>query len=240
MSGIRAASLHRLVNLLIDSGAAYCFQDCEAFPGFAIYVPLLGELIHEDVDKVVGDLRRVTRPFMRCRPQENGPFVYFNEIIEPDRFEAAIIAILGNLDGYADVLYASGRKHKDIPAFPMLSLDEHDEGSTGECIRRACLVEVSYAANRVREFGRPLNADERRESYGRVMPEYEPLVREAEQLALRIVRLRAIQRERAHPVERQHKNDWLKRSGREGRPVLESYAFNGLAIATVVPPQAAN
>ena len=57
MSGIRAASLHRLVNLLIDSGAAYCFQDNEAFPGFAIYVPLLGELIHEDVDKVVGDLR---------------------------------------------------------------------------------------------------------------------------------------------------------------------------------------
>ena len=225
MSGIRAASLHRLVSLLIDSGAAYCFQDCEAFPGFAIYVPLLGELIHEDVDKVVGDLRRVTRPFMRCRPQENGPFVYFNEIIEPDRFEAAIIAILSNLDGYEDVFHASGRKRKDIPAFPMLSLDEHDEGSTGECIRRACLVEVSYAANRVRESARPLNADERREFYGRVMPEYEPLVREAEQLALRIVRSRSL---------------WIARKGsvREERQVLESYAFNGLAIATVVTPQA--
>ena len=255
MSGICAAPLNRLITLMVDAGAAYYHLDEETLPAFVIYVPLLGELTHKDTRKVITDLKRTTRPFLQCIACEVGLYVHFNEITELYRFEAAVVATLGDLPAYECAVGIPAEKRAETPSFPVLSVSAFDEGSVGECIRRVCVAEVSHAASRVRKLARPLTATERSEFCRRVMPEYEPVVREAEQLALRIVRMDTIVRARRDPVESHERDEWLRDCGYMSQPLIRpirgercdtecktalvSHAISGLAIATSVTPEAA-
>ena len=224
MAGVRAQPLKRLLSLLGDAGAAHYRLDEENRPYFVLYTPLLGGLIQEETSKVVTDLRRTSRPFLGCDARESGPLLCFNEIVSTSRFETALLDVLGGLCSYERVVCDSEPGSVGHSPFPTLSLSEIDEDPIGELVRRTCLTEVSYVANRVRKLSRPLDTSERLNYYSKVLPEYEPLIREAEELALRIVRLQSVLKGRVStPTERQQVESRSKMRRRDERAVRVLY-----------------
>ena len=198
MSGIRADPLKRLLNLLIDAGAAYYYCDADSRAYFTLFMPLLGELTHRETGLIANDLTRTTRPYTRRAALQTRFVLRFGEVVNLERFDATVCDVLSDLVGYEQLLppevderappTASGYKM----VFPIVSLNVWDEDSRHDQLREASLLEISHAAYLVRSEARLLSPAERKRSHDRVMPEYRALVCEAEKLALRVVRVHSM------------------------------------------------
>ena len=198
MSGIRADPLKRLLNLLIDAGAAYYYCDANSMAYFTLLRALLGELTHREAGLIANDLTRTTRPYTRRAAQQTRFVLRFGEVINFERFDAAVYDVLSDLVGYEQLLPPeAGERAPPTTSgykmvFPIVSLDVWDEDSRHDQLREASLLEISHAAYIVRSKARLLSPAERKRSHDRVMPEYRALVCEAEKLALRVVHVQSL------------------------------------------------
>ena len=215
MSGIRADPLKRLLNLLIDAGAAYYYCDANSMAYFNLFMPLLGELTHRETGLIANDLTRMTRPYTRRAAQQTRFVMRFGEIINFERFDAAVYDVLSDLVGYEQLLPPEdgGRVTPTSPnhrmIFPIASLDTWSGDPRHDQLREANLLEISHAAYIVRSSERLLSPTERKKSHDSVMPEFRPLVCEAEKLALRIVRVKTLLSQDATETH----DEWLTTRG---------------------------
>ena len=215
MSGIRTDSLKRLLNLLIDAGAAYYYCDANSMAYFTLFMPLLGELTHKETGLIANDLTRTTRPYTRRAAQQTRFVLRFGEIINFERFDAAVHDVLSDLVGYEQLLPPEDDERAPPTTasykmiFPIVSLDVWDQDPRHDQLREMSLLEISHAAYIVRSKERLLSPAERKRSHDRVMPEFRALVCEAEKLALRVVRVQSLLSEDAAEVH----NEWLVTRG---------------------------
>ena len=163
MSGIRADPLKRLLNLLIDAGAAYYYCDADSRAYFTLFMPLLGELTHRETGLIANDLTRTTRPYTRRAARQTRFVLRFGEVVNLERFDATVYDVLSDLVGYEQLLppevnerappTTSGYKM----VFPIVSLNVWDEDSRHDQLREASLLEISHAAYTVRSEARLLS-----------------------------------------------------------------------------------
>ena len=221
---MNANSLKRLLDLLIDTGAARYYRDEQGDLNFALFVPLLGELTLEATDEVTSNLLASTKPFVNGTSRQAGHTLCFISISNKQRFDAALRGVLCRLSGYEPLITPKPFVSGDHRSFPTVTADQWDVGSLDETAREASLLAIGYVAYDVRRFGQLLPPGERKTHSTRVMPEFEGLMREAEQLAFRIVRLQRLQ---SIVVPDDH-SEWLTARGFHQRPVR--YERSGLNI----------
>ena len=164
---------------------------------------------------IANDLGRTTRPYTRRAAQQTRFLLRFGEIINLERFDAAVHDVLSDLVGYEQLLppeddgQTSSATASYEMVFPIVSLDVWDQDSRHDQLREASLLEISHAAYTVRTKERLLSPSERKSSHDRVMPEFRALVCEAEKLALRVVRIQSLLSGDTAEIH----NEWLNARG---------------------------
>ena len=209
MSGIRARPHQRLLDLLIDTGAASFYRDRQDNTNFSLFMPLLGELTLEGTDELITDFTCLTRPFMRQEAERLGNTLSFRYITHPSRFDEAMRSGLADLNGYDQRVPPEPRRRDAALSFPLIEWEDWHRDTPGERARDASLLGVGYAAFRVRKEERLLDEAEREKLCRQLLPEYNALLREAEELALRVVRLNAI----CSNGTNEDYNEWLSSRG---------------------------
>ena len=258
MPGARATPHERLLTLLVDAGAAfYYIQPKRGTRDFELYLPLLLELAVENKEALVADLKRRTRPFVRAVTRLDYMRMSFYSVLNEERFEMALLSALGDLETYKrPIEFPVTAAPCKVARFPTMTLASEGAYSPDEIALQICRCQVALAAHMVRTRRRGLSLVEKRRLHVTVLPEYVPLLSEAQWLALRIVRFQSIQAVWEDPVESTERSDWLRDCGYMPQPLIRpvrgercdteretalvSHAISGLAISTSVTPQAPN
>ena len=236
MSGIRATPLQRLLVLLADAGAAYYVRRGEDGPtNFELHMPLISELVLGDERTLKIALARVTKPFANSIPYLDAPTMIFCTVKDVTRFETALLSVLHHLPGYEQLTEVSNTSSfSGGSIFPLLPRDRWEARSSSEDVRAHSRRQVVEAAQLVRTMKRLLRVEIRKNLRDNALPEYAPLVNEAERLAYRLVRYRTIM----DVTEEMRERD--ERRSTSNETALVSRAISGLAIATAATPQTAN
>ena len=258
MPGARATPHQRLLALLVDAGAAYYhIQPKRDTRDFELYLPLLLKLAVEDKQALVADLMRRTRPFVRKPIRLDYMRISFYSVLNEERFEVALLSALGDLETYKRPFeFPATAVPRKAARFPTMTLDSEGAYSPDEKALQVCRCQVALAAHMVRTRRRGLSLVEKRKLHVTVLPEYVPLLSEAEWLALRIVRFQSIQAVWEDSVESHERSDWLRDCGYMPQPLIRPVrgercgtecetasmpcAISELAIATSATPQTAN
>ena len=204
--GIRTNAAQRLIDFLGNAGAAVYFKCSNGKRNFALNFTVLLGLMAELPLTFKRDLERRTKPFMSGDVLFKGTFLLFLDLTQFERFDNAVCEAL-----YASQYYAP----TSCPSFEqetwLTGHGVHFPVITGDCLAEKVqppVLSLGYVAHRVRVRAARLSGGERCRALKALSPDFTYLLLEAENLALRIVKLQANGGKYPNEVEM---DQWLMR-----------------------------
>ena len=179
-------------------------------------MPLLGELTLESTKEVTSKIIRATKPLLCNAEVQEAHTLCFMGIRSRKGFDIVLSDVLADLCGYGRPNARKPGRESSDAVFPCIEAGSWRASTKYDRAQEASLMEVGQAAHRVRALEHRLASSERNARLRRVLPEFEPLLREAEQLAFRIVRLQ----QRSVEYVDKERDEWLWGRGYMPQPVF--------------------